>query len=75
MAMRTRVAWWIRDGPATWKGDDIIPGQVTVEEAEQLLSKATAQCNRDLKTLPKFCATFYECEASEDWGIINCEKE
>ena len=69
----TRIRWWIRDGPATWKGEDIVPGRVSKTKAEALVDRATG-VNRDLKTLPRFCSQFYSCENPRDWGIVDVEE-
>jgi hypothetical protein len=71
----TRVTWWIRDGPATLEGSDVVPGQVSKPEAEVMLDHATARVGADVHTLPKFCRSFYSCDDAEDWGIKSCEPE
>jgi len=73
--MKTRVSWWIRDGDATWRGEDYVSRRVSLSEAEALLDHATAKENRDLKSLPKFCSTYYGCAAPDDWGITRVECE
>jgi hypothetical protein len=70
----TRIRWWIRDGPATWKGEDIFPGRVSKTKAEAMLDHATASHDRDTKSFPHFCATFYSCEDPRDWGIVDVEE-
>ena len=75
MTTKTRVTWWIRDGAATLEGSDVVPGQHSKEMAEQLLDEATARVDKDLRTLPKFCAAYYGCEDATDWGIVSAEPE
>ena len=70
---RTRVTWWIRDGPCTREGTDYAPGHISRERAEQLLDHATAQVDRDVETLPRFYAAYYSCDDPEDWGINEVE--
>ena len=72
--MRTRVIWWIRDGPATLEGYDYVPGHISKEMAEQLLDEATARVGADVHTLPRFCAAYYGCDDAEDWGIASVEE-
>ena len=73
--MNTHITWWIRDGPCTHEGSDLVPGQVGKPEAEVMLDQATTQINRDLGTLPRFYAKFYGCDDPTDWGIKEVEPE
>jgi hypothetical protein len=43
-------------------------------EAEVMLDHATATYNKDLKSLPQFCASFYGCEDPDDWGVKSGEE-
>jgi len=71
----TRVSWWIRDGPCTREGADLVPGHISREWAEQLLDKATARVGADVNTLPSFCRSYYSSDDPEDWGIKEVEPE
>jgi len=73
--LSTRVTWWIRDGPCTREGSDVVPGQLSKEGAEHLLDQATTHVDKDIHTLPRFCAEFYGCDDLEDWGIKDAEPE
>lgn len=72
---RTRISWWIRDGHATLEGTDLVPGQIGKPEAEVMLDHATARYDKDLHTLPRFCAAYYSSSDPDDWGIVRVEDE
>ena len=71
----TRITWWIRDGPCTREGSDLVPGQLSKPEAEVMLDHATAQVDRDVETMPRFYASYYGCDDATDWGIASTEPE